>query len=67
MKKIKCIIKLLYVINHIIFDFFINLIFLIKQMVKINVKSQTRQTFRDGGSMFKENNVLIYWIVGFGM
>jgi hypothetical protein len=36
-------------------------------MVKIDVKSQTRQTFRDGGSMFKENNVLIYWIVGFGM
>jgi hypothetical protein len=26
-KKIKCVLKLLYVINHIIFDFFITLIF----------------------------------------
>jgi hypothetical protein len=33
--------KLLYVINHIIFDFFHNFNFLIKQMVKVDVKSQT--------------------------
>jgi hypothetical protein len=48
MKKIKCIIKLLYVINHIIFNFFITLIFLIKQIIKVDIKSQTLQTFGDG-------------------
>jgi hypothetical protein len=39
--KIKCIIKLLYVINHIIFEFFITLKKLIKQIVKIDIKNQT--------------------------
>jgi hypothetical protein len=44
MKKIKYILKLLYVINYIIFDFFYNLklIFLVKQMLKVNIKSQIR-------------------------
>jgi hypothetical protein len=30
MEKIKCIIKLLYIINYIIFDFFVTLFFKIK-------------------------------------
>jgi hypothetical protein len=51
MEKIKCIIKLFYVINYIIFNFFITLIFLIKQIVKFDVKSQTRQIFGNGGSI----------------
>jgi hypothetical protein len=51
MKKIKCIIKLFSVINHIIFDFFHNFNFLIKQIVKVDTKSQTRQTFRNRGSV----------------
>jgi hypothetical protein len=42
MKKIKYIIKLLYVINHIIFDLFYNFIYLTKQMIKIDVKIQMR-------------------------
>jgi hypothetical protein len=33
-EKIKYILKLYYVINHIIFDFFITLIILIKQICK---------------------------------
>jgi hypothetical protein len=41
MEKIKCILKLLYVINHIIFAFY-NFNFLIKQMVNVDVKNQTR-------------------------
>jgi hypothetical protein len=38
MKKLKYIFKLHYVINYIIFDFFITLIFLIRQMIKVKIK-----------------------------
>jgi hypothetical protein len=41
MEKIKCILKLLYVINPIIFVFFITLFFLIKQIVRVDIKNQT--------------------------
>jgi hypothetical protein len=44
MKKIKYIIKLLYVINHIIFRFFHN-------FNKVDIKNQTRQTFGDRRSI----------------
>jgi hypothetical protein len=49
-EKNKCILKLLYIINHIIFNFFITLIFLIKQRAKINIKNKTSQIFMDWGS-----------------
>jgi hypothetical protein len=38
MKKLKYILKLYYVINHIIFDFFITLIFFNKTNDKVDVK-----------------------------
>jgi lipopolysaccharide export LptBFGC system permease protein LptF len=38
MKKLKYILKLYYVINYIIFNFFITLIFLIRQIIKVDVK-----------------------------
>jgi hypothetical protein len=60
-EKIKYILKLHYVINHIIFDFFITLIFLNKTNGQSWCKSQRRQTFVDRCSMLSEN--MLYLIV----
>jgi hypothetical protein len=38
MKKSKYILKLYYVIHHIVFDFFYNFNFLIRRTVKVDVK-----------------------------
>jgi hypothetical protein len=43
MEKNKYRLKLHYVINYIIFDFFITLFFWVRQMIKVYVKNQSNK------------------------
>jgi hypothetical protein len=51
-KKLKYILKLYYIINHILFYFFIALIFLIKRMIKIVVKVKYNKHLKIEGVVF---------------
>jgi hypothetical protein len=55
MKKLKYILKLHYVINHVIFDFFLALIFLIRRIVKIDVNVKDDKHLGIEGVSQKQN------------